>query len=105
MATAKTLIVKVQPLDSTLTHIEVLTLVGDKKWSSPSGGWLDGTKGSWLQKPEGVILYLESDEGEPLAGRLLGLDFQAAALPLPGGTFDFTKPQVVNGTWVLDKII
>jgi hypothetical protein len=104
MTTTRTLIVKAAPLDSTLTHVEVVTLFDDKKWSSPAGGWLDSTKGLWLQKPEGVILYLGPDRVEPPAGRLLGLIFQTAALPL-SGRFDFSQPEVANGTWELDKII
>ena len=104
MTTTKNLIVKAQPLDSVLTHIEVIALSGDGKWRSPSGGWLDGTVGIWLQKPEGLMLYLGAKVVEPPAGRILGLAFKIATQPL-SGTFDFTKPQVANGTWTLDQII
>jgi hypothetical protein len=91
--------VKLKSADEIHNHIEVITIYETGSWASPRGGWLDGTKGKWTQKPEGVILFVDADVNTT-AGRLLGLN---QPFPQVGttGKFDLSKPVVTVGMWTL----
>jgi hypothetical protein len=91
---------KLEPLDGAVTHVEAISVFGNGDWSSPKGGWLDGVRGAWKQKPEGVILYASTAYSEPPVGRLLGLT-QAVSAVGENANFDFTEPIVIVGRWTL----
>jgi hypothetical protein len=86
------------------TNKEGISIFHDKRWNSPKGGWLDGTAGTWLQKPEGLILYVGSTQSEPSAGVLRGYVHDSVK-EKDGGSFLFSSPSTKSGSWLVISTI